>query len=118
MYQNATAPVKGEKVSLKIHRADLVDRKTVFQIGSWRREKGGVFNYHVWFDDWWARDIAAMVLRDRNHPCVLSYSIGNEIPESDGLTDGDIWSARLVNEVRKYDAKLQSLSVLFLGENE
>ena len=34
VYQNATAPVKGEKVSLKIHRADLVDRKTVFQIGS------------------------------------------------------------------------------------
>ena len=34
LYQNATAPVKGEKLSLKIHRADLVDRKTVFQIGS------------------------------------------------------------------------------------
>ncbi len=79
----------------------------------WRREKGGVLNYHVWFDDWWARDIAAMVLRDRNHPCVLSYSIGNEIPESDGLTDGDIWSARLVNEVRKYDATRPVTAAVF-----
>ena len=26
LYQNTTAPVKGEKVSLKIHRADLIDR--------------------------------------------------------------------------------------------
>ena len=26
LYQNATAPVKGEKVSLKIHRADLIDK--------------------------------------------------------------------------------------------
>ena len=84
----------------------------------WRREKGGVLNYHVWFDDWWERDIAAMVLRDRNHPCVLSYSIGNEIPESDGLTDGDIWSARLVNEVRKYDATRPVTAAVFLNMDQ
>ena len=79
----------------------------------WRREKGGVLNYHVWFDDWWARDIAAMVLRDRNHPCVLSYSIGNEIFESDGLTDGDIWAARLANEIRKYDVTRPVTTAVF-----
>ena len=59
----------------------------------WRLEKGGELNYHVWFDDWWARDIAAMVRRDRKHPCVIAYSIGNEIPESYGHCDGDEWSA-------------------------
>ena len=79
----------------------------------WRREKGGVLNYHVWFDDWWERDIAAMVLRDRNHPCVLSYSIGNEIFESDGLTDGDIWAARLADEIRKYDATRPVTAAVF-----
>ena len=70
----------------------------------WREEKGGSLNYHLWFDGWWARDLAAMVLRDRNHPCVFSYSIGNEIPESFGTTDGAEWSARLASEVRRYDA--------------
>ena len=34
LYQNATAPVKGEKVSLKIHRADLNDRMISLQVGS------------------------------------------------------------------------------------
>ena len=79
----------------------------------WRREKGGVLNYHVWFDDWWARDIAAMVLRDRNHPCVLTYSIGNEIPESDGRADGDIWAARLADEIRKYDTTRPVTTAVF-----
>jgi len=69
----------------------------------WRLNKGGMFNYHVWFDDWWARDIAAMVCRDRKHPCVIAFSIGNEIPESYGNCDGDEWSARLSAEIRKYD---------------
>lgn len=69
----------------------------------WRETKGGDFNYHMWFDGWWDKDIAAMVLRDRNHPCVLSYSIGNEIPESFGVTDGAEWSVRLTEEIKKYD---------------
>ena len=61
-------------------------------------------DYHLFFMDWWARDISYMVLRDRNHPCVISYSIGNEIHERGGTSDGALWSARLAKEVRKYDA--------------
>ena len=70
----------------------------------WRLPKGGLFNYHMWFDGWWDKDIAAMVLRDRRHPCVFAYSIGNEIIESNGMSDGDEWSRRLADEIRKYDA--------------
>jgi len=46
----------------------------------WSRGKNP-FDYSVAFQDWWQRDIDAMVLRDRNHPSVAIWSIGNEIPE-------------------------------------
>lgn len=38
-------------------------------------------DYHRFFKDWWRRDIESMVLRGRNHPSVIFWSIGNEIPE-------------------------------------
>lgn len=45
----------------------------------WKDQKNP-FDYHLYFSDWWQRDIESMVLRDRNHPSVIMWSIGNEIP--------------------------------------
>jgi len=46
----------------------------------WERGKNSD-DYHLYFKDWWQKDIDAMVLRDRNHPSVIFWSIGNEINE-------------------------------------
>ncbi len=61
-------------------------------------------DYHLWFRDWWERDIEAMVIRDRNHPCVIGWSIGNEIHERHDAMIGGEWAHRLAAAVRAYDA--------------
>ncbi len=38
-------------------------------------------DYHLYFTEWWQRDLESMILRDRNHPSVILWSIGNEINE-------------------------------------
>ncbi len=69
---------------------------------AWNKEKCPN-DYHWYFEDWCERDISYMVKRDRNHPCVFSYSIGNEIFEIDGTSDAAKWSRLLSDEIRKHD---------------
>ncbi len=68
----------------------------------WNKNKP-IHDYHLFFSDWHARDIEYMVKRDRNHPCVFSYSIGNEIHEIDGTSESAEWCKRLCDEVRRHD---------------
>jgi len=42
-------------------------------------------DYHLYFDEWWQRDIESMVMRDHNHPSVVMWSIGNEIRDMESL---------------------------------
>lgn len=39
------------------------------------------YDYGCDFEKWWESDTVAMVKRDYNHPCVILYSIGNEVAE-------------------------------------
>ena len=46
----------------------------------WRTKKNP-FDFGAYFDEWSVKDLQAMVLRDRNHPSIIMWSIGNEIIE-------------------------------------
>lgn len=60
--------------------------------------------YHEHFDDWWERDLESYILRDRNHPSVVIWSIGNEVFERAGTGDGYLLSQRLAEKVRSLDS--------------
>lgn len=39
------------------------------------------FGYQLFWDQWWERDLVDMIKRDRNHPSIILWSVGNEIKE-------------------------------------
>ncbi len=62
------------------------------------------YDYHLDFDEWHKRDLEAMVMRDRNHPSVFIWSIGNEVMEQwqrDG--SGEAIATELAGIVRALD---------------
>jgi beta-galactosidase len=46
--------------------------------------------YHTLFKEWAEKDLRAMLRRDRNHPCIIMWSIGNEIPEQNSAGGADV----------------------------
>lgn len=52
----------------------------------------------------WKEELTNLIVRDRNHPSVIMWSIGNELPEQGGLSDGYQTSAKLAEHVRKLDS--------------
>ena len=58
--------------------------------------------YSKYFDEWSERDLSDMIHRDRNHPSVILWSIGNEIPEQ-GQSDGWKQARRLVQICHRED---------------
>lgn len=61
----------------------------------WERSKT-MYGYGRFFDTWSARDLTDMIHRDRNHPSIILWSIGNEIPEQDNANAYEM-SKRLVD---------------------
>ncbi len=60
------------------------------------------YDYHLYFNSWWKKDLESMVLRDMNHPSIIMWSIGNEIPHRE-KPEVAVLSAKLVAEVHTLD---------------
>lgn len=60
------------------------------------------YDYSLYFDEEWQKDMYAMIRKDRNHPSVILYSIGNEIADT-GSESGAKISRMLSDYCHKED---------------
>ncbi|MFD5836103.1 glycoside hydrolase family 2 TIM barrel-domain containing protein [Streptomyces collinus] len=67
----------------------------------WRTGKNR-YDYGRFFDEWCEKDATEMVLAARNSPAVLSWSIGNEVPDST-TTAGLAMADRIIDAIRAAD---------------
>lgn len=70
----------------------------------WERSKTS-YDYARFFKDWVKADVKSWVKRDRNHPSLLMWSIGNEIYDTHADERGREITKMLMDEVKKYDPK-------------
>lgn len=67
----------------------------------WNNSKTN-YDYSMYFAEWWEADVEAMVEKDYNHPCVIMYSMGNEILEA-GTAKGAEINRRIADKIRSID---------------
>jgi beta-galactosidase len=59
--------------------------------------------YNLYFKDWWEQDTKEMILRDRNHPSIIIYSVGNEIRDDLSYPNGYKTYKMQEDVIKKYD---------------
>ena len=97
---------------------DLADEMGILIISEafdmWERPKT-TYDYARFFKTWAKRDVKSWVMRDRNHPSLLMWSIGNEIYDTHADESGIETTEMLIGYVQTYDPKANS--IITFGSN-
>ena len=74
----------------------------------WYRKKT-TYDYSLNFNEWFRQDLTDLVVRDRNHPCVMMWSIGNEIPEQRNNSKDTLTLAEATKAFRLNGAEVEEI---------
>ena len=94
---------------------DLADEMGILVVNEafdcWMRSKTP-YDYARFFPEWYKKDVASWVRRDRNHPSLLFWSIGNEIYDTHVDAGGLETARKLLEEVARHDPRKNGLTTL------
>jgi beta-galactosidase len=77
----------------------------------WVRQKTPL-DFHLIFPDWNEQDLRAHLRRDRNHPSVIMWSIGNEVGEQFTGADGAVLAKQLCDIVHEEDPTRPTITAM------
>ncbi|MBP6182117.1 glycoside hydrolase family 2 TIM barrel-domain containing protein [Flavobacterium sp.] len=113
--RTAHNPVAPEFLDLCDQMGFLVMDET---FDTWNSAKhNGEKGYNLYFTDWWEQDTRDVILRDRNHPSIVIYSIGNEIHDDLSYPEGYKKYKMQEDLVKKYDDTRPVTMALFRPAN-
>jgi len=85
---------------------------------TWNSAKhNGEKGYNLYFTNWWEQDTKDIILRDRNHPSIVIYSIGNEVHDDLSYPEGYKKYKMQEDVVKKYDDTRPVTMALFRPAN-
>ncbi|MDR7334343.1 beta-galactosidase GalB [Roseateles asaccharophilus] len=100
---------------------ELTDRMGVLVVDeifdSWERKKTPL-DFHLIFPDWHEADLRSMLRRDRNHPSVIMWSIGNEVGEQYTDKAGAAIARRLHEITREEDATRPTTTAMNFAKSD
>ncbi len=83
----------------------------------WAKQKTR-YDYHLYWKEWHKKDLEDQIMRDRNHPSVFIWSIGNEIPEQWDDPSKDTLARVIARELVNIVKALDTTRAITTANNE